>query len=675
MIGIKTYEQSGIPDLLFADKDATEFAKYSAAERGGRAEVVTLLNQQARASEIRNRITDMMSKLRKDDTFVLFIAAHGDMRGDIPIVVTYRANPQDTGINGLPLSEIQKLRFGDKTPFKQVRVFLDICHGGNIALLDPLPTKGRPAAPPPPPPASALFFTATHQGPDALAYEDPKFGHGVFSYFLLRGLATGEARQSPSDRYITAQGLSSFIETWVQKATTSDRDGKPRQKPTSLIGTGLAHEIADLTLSAPEFRDTRPLASMTIPHERLGKLRRQLPARKPAPALTGEASRADASDIDRRIALEDEGESVLLRYLEGDEVPQERGDFARGAAVFGEALALQPGSPYLEARKAFCEGRVSVFDKRYDAAIRQLERSILLDPTAAYAYNALGIAYLEMADFATARLAFDDAIRRAPAWAYPRHNLALAHTQAGDYEAAIGSYREAMRRAPEYFYLPYNLGLLFQRMNRLDEAEAEYLAAARNADRKAPGRSEPYVALGLVKASQGNAKEAERNYRTALTIPAAELSIRTARHNLASLLARKANGRAEAERLWRENGTYAPSQLALAESYIAQKRRPEAIGAYRELLRYVPDHLAARLQLAALLAAGGERADAIAELRIAVSQQPGNPLILERLAAQLDGTGNRDEALALYRSALEHGPAAAARSRIAGAIERLERLR
>src|SRR5262249_50483815 len=212
---------------------------------------------------------------------------------------------------------------------------------------------------------------------------------------------------------------------------------------------------------------------------------------------------------------------------------------------------------------------------------------------------------------------------------YLRHNLALVHMQAGDYEAAIAAYREAMRRASDYFYLPYNLGLLFQRMNRPDDADAEHQAAVRNADRHPPGRSEPYVALGLVKAAQGKAREAESYYRKALTIPAAELSTRTARHNLAALLARTAKGATDAKQLWRENGSYVPSQLALAEAYAARNRVVEAITIYREMLRNVPDHLPGRLQLATELAGTGDRDCAIVELRVVVAQQPGNAAIQE----------------------------------------------
>jgi tetratricopeptide (TPR) repeat protein len=520
-----------------------------------------------------------------------------------------------------------------------------------------------------------MYLTATHQGPDAYAYEDFIFGHGVFSYFLLRGLESGEAH-APDSRFITAASLSNYVETWVQHATTSTRDRQPRQKPTPLLGVPLGYQIADVQLNGPDpkYGDNRPLADLVIPDERLGKRRRQAPVTKQAQSNPAETPVGPPANLDRGIALEDEGEAIMLRYLEGDEVPQRVEDFRRCASVFAEALSLQPGSPYLEARKAFCDGRTLVFDKHYDAAIVQVERAIRLDPTAAYSYNALGIAYLEKGDYPMAQAAFDDAIGRAPAWAYPRHNLALVHTQAGNYAAAVLAYRDAMERAPEYSYLPYNLGLLFQRMNRLDDAEAQYLAAIGKANRNPPGRSEPYIALGALKASQRKWKDANDYYRKALTIPAGELTLRTARHNLAVLLARKDAGWAEAQRLLRQNGDYVPSELVLAEALATRGQTNDAIQVYREILSALPDHLASRLQLAAELEKDGDRAAAVFELRTALARQPDNPVILERLAANLARSGSETEAAALYRLALSHSEPAL-RSRIQKALKRLERVR
>lgn len=48
---------------------------------------------------------------------------------------------------------------------------------------------------------------------DQLAFEDPKLGHGIFTYYLLQGLA-GHA-DVDGDGYVTALELSSYVTSEV----------------------------------------------------------------------------------------------------------------------------------------------------------------------------------------------------------------------------------------------------------------------------------------------------------------------------------------------------------------------------------------------------------------------------------------------------------------------------
>jgi len=90
-----------------------------------------------------------------------------------------------------------------------------------------------------------------------------------------------------------------------------------------------------------------------------------------------------------RIALEDSGQEILLRYLAGDQNPQVRQDFVNGARHMEAARQLTRESLLLEARQDFFEGRALVFEKRFPEGAARLEESIRMDPGAAYAYNAL----------------------------------------------------------------------------------------------------------------------------------------------------------------------------------------------------------------------------------------------------------------------------------------------
>ena len=165
------------------------------------------------------------------------------------------------------------------------------------------------------------------------------------------------------------------------------------------------------------------------------------------------SSQLTSEDLERlaeswRVELGDLAQEVMIEYLKGEQVPQTRTSFVRGVAYLEALEVLTPGSLWNQARLEFFRGRTAIFDRSYDQARELLETSVRLDPTRAYAFNALGIAYLEQARFDEAKAAFRDAIARAPQWAYAYHNLALAHQQTGGYAEAIIAYRRAMEAAP-----------------------------------------------------------------------------------------------------------------------------------------------------------------------------------------------------------------------------------
>jgi type IV pilus assembly protein PilF len=382
-----------------------------------------------------------------------------------------------------------------------------------------------------------------------------------------------------------------------------------------------------------------------------------------APDSPPPASPADETDpsIQASIDLETRGEQVLLDYLKGDQRPQTEQEFELGDRVFTAALALQPGSPYLDARVSFCRGRVLVFRKEYAAAVRQLERSIRLEPDAAYAYNALGIAYLEAANYDAAQRAFQDAIDRAPLWAYPRHNLALAHSQRGQYNAAIAAYRAAMDRAPSYFYLPYNLGLLYAQLNRQAEAEGMYRRAAG----LAPDRAEPVTALAQLEAARGNDRRARRGFEEALRMSGqSEIAMQAARHNYALLLAKKRRTLDDALAAWRQNGDYLPSRFSLAQALARSGRASEAVEQYRRILTLAPESLGARLELVRQMQkAGAPAVDQVRALEEGVAANR-SPVLYEELGRVHRDAGRMAEARAAYRSALDATTDPAARKRI-----------
>ena len=68
---------------------------------------------------------------------------------------------------------------------------------------------------------------------------------------------------------------------------------------------------------------------------------------------TRTAAPGQVDQLEHLIRLEEQGQEIMLRYLEGDEIPQTRDNFKNGSGIYEEALSLAPGSLFLESRSEF----------------------------------------------------------------------------------------------------------------------------------------------------------------------------------------------------------------------------------------------------------------------------------------------------------------------------------
>ncbi len=705
LVGISEYQRlTEEQQLQFAHADAETFEEYLLSPRGGglpEENIERLTNQEATTAAIRVAIESFLkTRAGRNDTLILFMAAHGTVAktpdGPQAFIITYDSDPQDLASTALPMADIQALMRDQLSKVGRVMVYVDVCRAGMIGTIKSNTVNRN---------MEELFeeegdlFGFLASRPKEYSIESARFGggHGAFTYFLLRAL-NGDAddinETGNGDGFVSVNEVIDYVRDKVREATRN------KQHPTERVSFLDDLELADIEADgillsdwtpAPESeRKTRFLAAVTLPDaagmsapkrrrrqatvddivlfEDALEAGRVLPetaesAFEPLRRLQRRLSKEDFLLLENRlrVALEDRGQQVLLRYLSGDQIPQTRSSFASGALYFGAAQVLTPDSPFLKSREAFSRGRMLIFDKQYDEAIEFLERAVRLDPKGAYSYNALGIAYLEQSDFSHAIQAFRDANRRAPYWAYPLHNLALAYTEIGDYQGAIRAYEEAMVNAPQYSYLPYNLGLVYQRLNRRNEAEEAY----REAIALTPDLAEPYNALGVLYASRGRASQSEGFYRQALE---KNPDLLAARHNLALLLAENQGRAPEAIDLWRENISrqeqYLPSRLVLAETLDRQGAVAEAMAEYRAVLSSKPDFVGARMALAGLLARSGNPDDAVEQLQEALQRKPRSPLVYEQLGDIEMARGRTAEARAAYESALENAADPKARKTI-----------
>lgn len=721
LIGVSSYQNPGINPLNFAHQDALLFEQHLKSPRGGSLpdeNVQVLINEQATTAAIRLAFDTLLkAQAGKNDSILVFFASHGtvDPESGEGFIVTYDSDPQDLAATGLPMADLQNLIDNQLAGVGRVQIYVDVCHAGKIGTIEDKKNRIN----------NAVEDLAKAEGemvgfmasrPREVSFEGPQFGggHGAFSYFLLNAL--NGAADYGQDGVVTLSDMIDYVQDKVEEGTYdrqhprefgdfnnqlvmsrldqegvkivpwqgADPGGEQALIAAATGGRSLTRSIVMPTV--PRRGQKRDLAAdiemfrASIDENRilpgtpnnafsvLSQLRRQLPKQ----------DYLEQSN-QLRVALEMRGQQVLLSYLKGEQEPQKRDEFLAGAAFFEQAKVLTPESLLLDARSAFCLGRVAIFDKDYQRAEYLLERAARIDPTGAYSYNALGIAYLEQANYDRAVAAFQDAVKLAPRWAYPYHNLALAYSQLGDFRRAIETYQRAIQAAPEFAYLPYNLGLLYQQLNRTRDAERAYREAIAKADSLPAGVRERQLALahnalGFLKASDKRPREAEELYRQAL---AQDESLLEARHNLAVLLAggrSEGNRFDEAVRLWRENlaknAGYLPSRVSLARALNEHGRAAEAAAEYREVVRIQPDYVAARLALAALERGAGKIDSAMEQLAAAKKLQPENPQVDEEAGDVEMARGNHEAAMAAYQAALDSFRDKADRKRVRNKMRR-----
>jgi hypothetical protein len=251
VIGISKYDQAGssISNLQYADRDAQSFLEFLKSPAGGALgddSVVVLLNEQATTKNVRHALFTFLTQAQPQDTVVIYIAGHGAPDPHDPrnlYLLTADSNPDDMGGTAFPMWQMQDVY---ERVLKATRVITvaDTCHsygfsgaragdagqnGSNLInqYLERYAGKGERAV-----------ITASDISESS--YEDARWGegHGVFTYFLLKGLK-GEADKN-HDGVVTAGELFAYLQKVVPEATNG------RQNPRAMQGLASGLPVSTL---------------------------------------------------------------------------------------------------------------------------------------------------------------------------------------------------------------------------------------------------------------------------------------------------------------------------------------------------------------------------------------------------------------------------------------------
>jgi uncharacterized caspase-like protein len=238
IVGIARYADTagGVTSLQFADRDAQDFQEFLLSPDGGsfpKDHVRILLNQDATAQNVRSALFTFLTKAQPQDQVVLYVAGHGAPDPNDPrnlYLLTYDTKLDDMGGTAFPMWQLQDV-FTRVLKAKRVITFADTCHSYGFSgerrgkksnnLVNQYVAKAANDS-------DRAVITASDIS--QLSYESDKWGggHGVFTFFLLKGLK-GEADFN-KDGTVTAGELFAFIHDNVDKATAGN------QSPMALPG-------------------------------------------------------------------------------------------------------------------------------------------------------------------------------------------------------------------------------------------------------------------------------------------------------------------------------------------------------------------------------------------------------------------------------------------------------
>jgi uncharacterized caspase-like protein len=231
VIGIDRYQLEDVQDLQYAVKDAQAVG---AMLRQQGFTVRELYNEHATAHAIRTVLgTELAAQVGERDGLLVFFAGHGEDRrlpdgGVMGYLLPHEANPANLHATAIDMEEVRRL--AKLLPAKHVLFLVDACYGGIAAtwsrsLSAPLtPERLRALTREP----GRHVITAGGAGEQVV--EGPKWGHSVFTYFLLRGLGRGYA-DPDEDGMITTQELAAYLQPRVWQESTQRQ--KPVWKPIS----------------------------------------------------------------------------------------------------------------------------------------------------------------------------------------------------------------------------------------------------------------------------------------------------------------------------------------------------------------------------------------------------------------------------------------------------------
>jgi predicted nucleic acid-binding Zn-ribbon protein len=231
VIGINQYQKTR--SLKYAVNDANAFKDYLKTNlQLPSHQIFSLTNQEATKNNLLSMLgTKLRRKVATEDTVIIFFAGHGAVEAD-PInpdgdgfekyLLPFDANLDDLYSTAISMGEVT--RIFHRIQSDRLIFIADTCYSGAAGGRTQLAAKTRAAL-------SDHFFDRISKGrgrviisscsPNEVSKEDDRYKHGLFTYYLLKGLK-GEA-DADADGLINMDELFSYLSKKVPEASGQDQ--------------------------------------------------------------------------------------------------------------------------------------------------------------------------------------------------------------------------------------------------------------------------------------------------------------------------------------------------------------------------------------------------------------------------------------------------------------------
>ncbi|MEA5515899.1 eIF2A-related protein [Nodularia sp. UHCC 0506] len=223
LVGVNKYQDKRLPSLRYSAVDCQGLAAALADATQGFPQTEErvhhdLTSQLPTLSAVRASLQQITAAAQPQDTILFYFSGHGMLEPNVQQAFLCLTDTQTDDLlhTGLGLQEILQ-QLGNSQAQTQL-VWLDACHSGSLTFRN---SRSETTAPSLPNPTSQMvellrqrakqskgFYALLSCDTNQQSWEFPELGHGVFTYYLMRGLR-GEAADSQG--LIDADGLYRYV--------------------------------------------------------------------------------------------------------------------------------------------------------------------------------------------------------------------------------------------------------------------------------------------------------------------------------------------------------------------------------------------------------------------------------------------------------------------------------